>query len=124
MCVLHTFNKTIMGTFCMSFKCVFQCCRVASHLEITEFREKSAVKNFDKKVWEIHEKMFKSGKFVREKWNCFANVLENVDMALFFPHCQMIGVISVIFCYTGDKLELEKPCYSQKNETYACTKMY
>ena len=38
------------------------------------------------------------------KWNCFENVLENVDKACCISiFCQSIRVISVNFCYIADK---------------------
>ena len=60
--------------------------------------------NFDKKVWEIHQKLS----------NCFANVLENFEYACFFPmFSQRVRVINVTFCYSKDIVESVKNIVSE-----------
>ena len=50
------------------------------------------------------------------KRNCFANVLEIVDITHFISIvCQRIRVINVTFCYTADKLKSGKNIVSQEN---------
>ena len=78
-----------------------------THLKIIQFWEKTGGQ-FDGKIQEIHEKLSKSGKI-----NCFANVLENIDIArfvsIFFKEKR---VIRITFCYTA-----EKHCKSGKRKT-------
>ena len=56
--------------------------RVATHLKIREFKQKSEQKLFDEKVREIQEKLSN----VREKSNCLANALENVYITHLIPY--------------------------------------
>ena len=91
--------------------------RVATHLEIREFMEKSGTEGL----------MKKSGKFmknsqgrVRDDWNCFPNVLENVDIARFISILRMSKEKSyqcyfLLYCWQiGVR---EKHCKSGKMKT-------
>ena len=56
--------------------------------------------------------MEKSGKKLR--LNCFANVSENVDIALFISiSFQRLTVSNVTFCYTADRFESRNTIVSQ-----------